>query len=193
VKTVYAFRFGPDDVFGGTAHVFDATREGGYTKLFGQDGEILPALDGSTFSLYAGIWFLCSTARDVWRERSTQTSEHALERRWMFFYGLGVVLQYAYATMGRDLDTDLRKLSDPSWLRKDCGEPQIKALGALSKFTFKILVDTYRQASDKAGFTHRNWFRSPTTLTSIAENVASSWELVSSHAEDYALVGGRLA
>lgn len=188
VKTVYAFRFGPDDVFGGTAHVFDATKDGGYTKLFGSDGEILPTLDNETFALYAGIWFLCSSARDLWRARSANALEPALERRWMFFYAIGAVLQYAYTTLDRDLEADLRKLGDPSWMRKGSGEIQAKALGALSKFAFKALVDTYRQATEKPGFARRNRFRSPSTLTGIGENVASSWDLVSSHAEDYALV-----
>ena len=60
IKTIFSFRFGPDDIYGGTAFVFDATHDGGYTKLFGDNGEILPALDNSTFTEYAGIWFLCS-------------------------------------------------------------------------------------------------------------------------------------
>lgn len=37
VKTLYAFLYGPDDVFGGTGHVFDATKGGGYAKLFGDE------------------------------------------------------------------------------------------------------------------------------------------------------------
>jgi len=37
-KTLYAFQYGPDDVYGGTGHVFDATAEGGYAKLFGPGG-----------------------------------------------------------------------------------------------------------------------------------------------------------
>jgi hypothetical protein len=82
VKTLYAFQFGPDDVYGGTGHVFDATQGGGYAKLFGEGGEILPFVANDTFCLYAGIWFACSEAKEAWRIKSRESKEPALERRW---------------------------------------------------------------------------------------------------------------
>ena len=34
-KTIYSFLFGPPDMYGGTKHLFDPSRDGGYFRLFG--------------------------------------------------------------------------------------------------------------------------------------------------------------
>jgi hypothetical protein len=187
VKTIFAFSFGPDDVFGGTAHVFDATKTGGYTKLFGDGEGILPSLDEPTFQLHAGIWFLCSSARDVWREKTGKTDEPALERRWMFYFALHVVLRFAYSSSKRDLHTDLRRLANPSWLRSGQGDSQMKSIESISKVAFKGMIDSYKDESQKPGFAHRNWFRSASTLTSITEKIENTWEIVAAHSADYLL------
>src|SRR5687767_13247883 len=44
VKTVFSFQYGPDDVFGGSGYLFDISKEGGYVRLFGNDGEVPPSL-----------------------------------------------------------------------------------------------------------------------------------------------------
>jgi len=72
-KTLFAFLYGPDDVYGGTGYVFDATTEGGYAKLFGSGGEVLPSLGNETFGYYAGVWFVCSYAKDLWHEESRKS------------------------------------------------------------------------------------------------------------------------
>jgi hypothetical protein len=64
-KTVFAFLFGPDDVYGGAQHIFDTGKTGGYAKLFAVDGEIQPALSIDQFRLYAGCWFVCEYVRDL--------------------------------------------------------------------------------------------------------------------------------
>jgi hypothetical protein len=56
-KTLYAFEYGPADAYGGTRHLFDASKTGGYTALYGRDGEVLPAISEETFRRYLGIWF----------------------------------------------------------------------------------------------------------------------------------------
>src|SRR6185437_16543720 len=90
------FLFGPDDVYGGTGYVFDATMEGGYARLFGSGGEILPSLGNELFEYYAGVWFVCSYAKGLWSEESKKSKHSALERRWMFYFALGEVLRKAY-------------------------------------------------------------------------------------------------
>ena len=80
-KTLFGFLFGPDDVYGGTGHVFDSTTEGGYAKLFGVNGEVIPSLGNETFEYYAGIWFACSYAKDLWRDESRKSKHPGLERR----------------------------------------------------------------------------------------------------------------
>lgn len=188
VKTLYSFIYGPDDVFGGTSHIFDATKDGGYTKLFGDNGEILPTLDNSEFERYAGIWFMCSYAKEIWRDRSAKTKDDALERRWMFYFALGVALENSYAGDEETLTAHLRRLGDPDWTRKDSGVDTKRAISTLSRIAFKGMQDAYNEASAKDGFTHRNWFRTLATLDMIRKHIANSWELVSEHANDYRLV-----
>jgi hypothetical protein len=187
VKTLYAFLFGPDDVYGGTGHVFDATQGGGYAKLFGEAGEILPWLPNDKFCLYAGIWFACDVAEEAWRVRSRDTKEPALERRWMFFYAFGESLRISYRSQALDLDTALRGLCNPAWLKEGENGPIKKVIARHSKVAFKSLIDAYKEASKVQGFKHRNWFRSEATLKAIADYSESSWSLLSDHAEEYLL------
>lgn len=187
VKTLYAFLFGPDDVFGGTGHVFDARKEGGYAKLFGTDGELLPALTNEMFEGYAGIWFVCSYARQLWKDQASKTKDPAFERRWMFYYALGESLRMAYSNQTDSLSADLRRLSNPPWTRKGSGEEVKQSIGRCVRLAFKALSDSYKEASAKHGFTHRNWFRSQSTLESITDHISSSWELLTEHANEYLL------
>ena len=175
VKTVYAFRFGPDDAFGGTGHVFDATKEGGYTKLFGEDGEILPTITEAKFQLYAGIWFVCSESKPVWKVKSRTTRDPALERRWMFFYALGESIRNSYREQSQDLDTALRALGNPTWLKQDPDGPVKATIGRHCRVAFISLANAYKAASGQNGFMHRNWFRSSATIASITEHVANFW------------------
>jgi AIPR protein len=186
VKTLYAFIFGPDDVFGGIGYLFDATKEGGYVKLFGDGKELLPSLSKETFEYYAGIWFACSHAKESWKEQTARTKDPALERRWMFYFALGEALRVVYG--GQDpLKIAIQLLSNPAWIKKGSGEATKQSLARSSKLGFKALSDAYKEAENKTGFTHRNWFRSPSTLESISNHIRSSWELLSEHAADYLL------
>jgi hypothetical protein len=187
VKTLYAFLFGPDDVYGGTGHVFDATQGGGYAKLFGEAGEILPWLSNDKFCLYAGIWFVCDVAEEAWRVKSRDTKEPALERRWMFFYAFGESLRISYRSQSFDLNTALRGLCNPAWLKEVENGPTKRVIARHSKVALKSLIDAYKEASKEQGFKHRNWFRSEATLKAIADHAESSWSLLSDHAEEYLL------
>ncbi len=187
VKTVYAFRFGPDDLFGGTSHVFDATKGGGYAKLFGDGVDILPSLSNETFELYAGIWFLCDTAKDIWSKRAKDAREPALERRWMFYFALGESLRVAYLDSGHDIELALRGLAKPAWIKEDESGAVKKALGRHCRVAFKALIDSYKEASKEPGFAHRNWFRQQSTPPSIREHLTSSWTLLADHADEYML------
>ena len=116
------------------------------------------------------------------------TKEPALERRWMFYYALGKALEIGYHHQKRDLSSDLRKLGNPAWTRKGGGDQERKSIATLSKLAFRGMIDAYKQASANATFTHRNWFRSQTTLEAIATQIENSWELLSDHADEYLLV-----
>lgn len=185
-KTLYAFLYGPDDVYGGTGHVFDATKEGGYVKLFGSHGQLVPSLSNDSFELYAGIWFLCTYAKDLWREEA-EKKDPAHERRWMFYFALGEALRACYASEERALNDDIRNLSNPSWLKKPLSDLPKTAIARCARLAFKALRDAYKEAAGKPTFTHRNWFRAQSTLDTVMAQIASSWELLSEHAADYRL------
>ncbi|MEN6535760.1 MAG: AIPR family protein [Bryobacteraceae bacterium] len=187
VKTLYAFLYGPDDVYGGTGHVFDATKGGGYAKLFGDGMVILPSLDNGTFEYYAGIWFVCSYGKELWREKVRSSKDSALERRWMFFYSLGEAMRAAYSSRGEDLVPALRALSNPVWTIDVADGPVKKAIGRFARLAFKALSDAYRFSVQKEGFKHRNWFRASATLTLVSEEIQRSWDPLSEHADEYVL------
>ncbi len=183
-KTLYAFQFGPDDVYGGTGHVFDATAEGGYAKLFGAGGEVLPALTNEAFQKYAGIWFVCNNARDLWKDESRKTKHSALERRWMFYYAFGCVVRKAYDGLDDQYDADLRKLSKPSWMNDGADGVVQKVIARQSRFAMQAMKQAYEDNS-KTGASHRNWFRSAGTLEGIKNKINDSWIIVEEHASDY--------
>ena len=176
-KTLYAFQYGPDDVYGGTGHVFDATAEGGYAKLFGSGGEVLPALTNEMFQKYAGIWFICNKARDLWKEESRKTKHSALERRWMFYYTLGCVIRKAYENSDDQYQADLRRLSKPAWMNEGPDGTIQKVISRQSRFAMQSMKQVYEENA-KTGTSHRNWFRSPATLEAIKNRLNDSWIIV---------------
>jgi AIPR protein len=184
-KTLYAFLFGPDDVFGGTGHVFDATRDGGYVKLFGSHGQLVPTLSNDAFKLYAGIWFLCTFAKDLWREQA-EKKDPSHERRWMFYFALGEALRICYGD-DQALNDELRSLSTPAWMKRAPSDLPKAAIVRCSRLAFKALTESYKEAAGKPTFTHRNWFRAPATLASVRVQIASSWDLLSEHSAEYRL------
>jgi hypothetical protein len=184
VKTLYAFLYGPDDVFGGTGHVFDATKGGGYAKLFGDGGEILPTVANSRFQLYAGIWFACDTAKQIWRMRAREGKEPGIERRWMFYFALGESIRLSHSEQSVDPESSLRLLSNPAWLKDEDG-PVRKVIARHCKVAFRALISSYREASKDPDFAHRNWFRSQATLASIREQLKADWSLLAEHGEEY--------
>lgn len=79
-KTLYAFEYGPADAFGGTRHLFDASKTGGYTALYGRDGEVLPAISEETFHRFLGIWLCREFTYDLLKAEVASSSHPALER-----------------------------------------------------------------------------------------------------------------
>ena len=65
-KTIHAFRYGPDDMFGGTRYLFDVSAKGGYEKVFGDPG-FHPTDDD--FRLLAGTYFVCDEIHSLWKEK----------------------------------------------------------------------------------------------------------------------------
>lgn len=169
-KAVHAFRFGPDDVWGGTKYLFEIGPKGGYEKVFGPP---VSHLNEAEFRLLAGTYFACDQVRALWEEnkrRSLALEEPlhpSMERRWMVYFTVGELLRLAYKGEPEELDEDLRRLSKPQWL-DDATAP---AKGCLTEL-YDIVGSALRQAYEADSratddFRHRNWFRSDSTLNSI--------------------------
>lgn len=90
IKAIHAFKFGPDDVYGGTQYLFDTGEHGGYWELFG-DGSVEVTTD--KFSEMAGIWFLCEYVSELWKQSRAQLPAEALERRWTIYFAVGESLR----------------------------------------------------------------------------------------------------
>jgi hypothetical protein len=170
-KAVFAFRFGPDDMAGGTNKLFDASPAGLYTKVF-ENPDI--SLTESSFNLIAGTFFLCGHVKSLWEEqrkrlRSEQKTMHpALERKGLVYFAVGELERLSYAKQGFDLNHDLMKLAKPnSWLA-DSGSKPYAALSKAFEVGCMVLTQQYdlKKKTD-AGFKHRNWFRDAGTLADI--------------------------
>jgi hypothetical protein len=175
-KTIHAFRFGPDDVWGGTKYMFEVGPKGGYEKVFGEPAS--PLSEGD-FRLLAGSYFACEEIRSLWEEakRSLKDNDEpphpALERRWMVYYTVGELLRLGYKEQEDALDEDLRRLSKPQWL--DASDNESKdCLAELYNMATSALRQTYDiDARATENFRHRNWFRSESTLRQIQSTLAT--------------------
>jgi len=172
-KTVHAFRYGPDDMYGGTRFLFDVSAKGGYSKVF---GEPVSHLNDEEFKLLAGNYFLCEYVTDLWKEKRERDNEEGknfpgLERRWIVFYAVGELLRMIYKEKGLELDADIRKLSKPNSWMDSADDPSKIAIAELFKLAATAVNKAYNQAAKHSDFRHRNWFRSNETLSQIKEEL----------------------
>jgi hypothetical protein len=172
-KAVHAFRYGPDDIWGGTRYLFDISAKGGYPKVF---GEPVSNLSDEDFRLLAGTFFICDRIRETWeatREslREQKTPLHpSLERRWMIYFVVAELLRIAYAKAPAELDSDIRRLSKPSWLDQS-DNPAGACLQELYQIGTTALMQAYNSRAQAETFRHRNWFRTDQTLDDIRQSL----------------------
>jgi len=179
-KALFAFRFGPDDMWGGTGKLFDASATGLYTKVF--DNPDSP-LTESEFNLITGTFLACDHVKRLWEEhrkslRSKQTTLHpALERKGLVYYAVGELERQSYAKQGWSLDQDLSKLAKPnSWLSEANTAPK-QALFKAFEISSKVLSQQYdAKKKNDAAFKHRNWFRDQETIRAINEGLELALE-----------------
>jgi len=172
-KTIHSFRFGPDDMFGGTGYLFDTNTSGGYAKIFGDGENVWTGLTQDDFHLLAGSWFVCEQMRAEWKSQkearmataSSDDVKNALERRWMVFWTCGELLRLIYKERSEDLDSALRRLYKPTWINS---KGQLAdALKRIVELACQALIVVYQRAASRSDFSHRNWFRSQATLSEI--------------------------
>jgi hypothetical protein len=173
-KTVHAFRYGPDDMFGGTRYLFDVSAKGGYVTVF---GEPVSQMKDDEFKLLAGTYFLCEEVHSLWREKRESDNEEGknspgMERRWIVYYAVGELLRMVYAHDAAELDADLRKLSKPNTWQDTPAHPVKRTSVELFKLAATALNKAYNQAAKQQDFRHRNWFRNLDTLSDIKSELS---------------------
>jgi hypothetical protein len=174
-KTIHAFRYGPDDMSGGTRYLFDDSSKGGYVKIF---GEPVSHPTDDQFRLLAGTYFLCEEVQNLWRQKREQDSSEGLnspglERRWMVYYAVGELLRSIYQVRGKDLDADIRRLYKPNdWMDTNKNQTT-EALAEVFKLIVTAVNKVYAQASKHPDFRHRNWFRDDNTLVDLKAEIGS--------------------
>lgn len=161
-KTLHSFKYGPHDMWGGTARLFDTGKDGRYSLVFGDGQEVWAKVPEEDFQVLSGIWFVCESIRQIWKEEKERrpkddVSGLALERRYMVYYAVGELLHMIYEFKGANLDSDLRKLANPKWMEK--GGVEKSAIREVTDLAFTGLVKAYETASHEEDFRHRNWFR----------------------------------
>jgi hypothetical protein len=169
-KTVHAFRYGPHDMWGGTARLFDTSKDGRYAFVFGDGSSPWLTIPEDKFQLLCGIWFVCEYIKALWKQEKEKRSEDelagsALERRYMVYYAVGELLRMIYRESGLNLDDDLRKLGRPKWTERE--GPEKTVLRELTKLAFSGLIKAYETASKAPDFRHRNWFRDRRYMSGI--------------------------
>ncbi|HZL26846.1 MAG TPA: AIPR family protein [Acidobacteriaceae bacterium] len=179
-KAIYAFRFGPDDMYGGTAKLFDLSPGGLYTQVFPTPEQHLTE---ASFNLLIGTYFACDFIKQLWEtlrkvKRSQNLALHpALERKGLVYFAVGELERLAYAAQEWQLETDLSKLARPNdWLAAD-DTPQRIALSKAFDIASKVLIQQYEQRKkNEPNFKHRNWFRDQDTLKSIKSGLELATE-----------------
>jgi hypothetical protein len=179
-KSIFAFRFGPDDMWGGTGKMFDPSESGLYTKVFELPDS---PLTEASFSLIAGTYFACDFVKKLWETHRKQlrsqgsTMHPAWERKWLIYYAIGELERQNYKKQGKDLDHDLSKLAKPNaWLSASDSAPQ-QALTKAFEISLKVLSQQYdAKKRNDPNFKHRNWFRESATTALIQEGLGLALE-----------------
>lgn len=172
-KTLHAFNFGPDDMYGGTRYLFDISKTGGYCKVFSDRDQ---PLTDSEFKEMAGTYFLAERVRELWESQrkalkdSKEALKPALERKWLIYFAVGELFRALYAKMSTPLEPDLRRLYKPNSWMDGTNSLVLDVIGRVFDIAESVLIQSYElRALDKDGkedpnFRHRNWFRSDQTL-----------------------------
>jgi hypothetical protein len=187
-KNIHSFLYGPPDMFGGINKLFDSTSvDGRYVYVFGDTKTIYESFDEEDFLKFAGIYFFSSesllelkkqkeirvkdeadrieTARKNNEPEIKPIIENALYSPTLFLYTLGNLLRARYRILKLELDADLVKIGNPKWIEKNSNV--YENLKIYVGYAVTILINTYRNASSKPGFAHRNWFRKGTTKEEV--------------------------
>jgi hypothetical protein len=169
-KAVFAFKFGPDDMYGGTSKLFDTSAGGQYTKVFQHPDEPLPH---AQFTVLAGTFLACDYVKALWEKHRKElraqdkTMHPALERKNLIYFAIGELLRESYSRQKEDLNHDIAKLAKPNDWLADANSKPSAALRKAFDISGKVLRQQYDNKKTNPDFKHRNWFRDSATLSDI--------------------------
>ena len=177
-RAVFAFQFGPIDVFGGQTYLYDTKPDGGYVKLFGKD---LSALSQTEFDRLFGIWLICYQTDLLLKEdkksfdpkpedEADLLRKSALERKFLVFFAVGEILREVARLQSFPEASLFRFFAKPKW---QLDEKKLEYVQEIYSLGADMVVQAYQLGQKTPGFVHRNFFRDPDSLSSIRAARAS--------------------
>jgi hypothetical protein len=181
-------------MWGGTARLFDTSKDGRYSFVFGDGATLWTTVPEDRFEVLSGIWFVCEYIKMLWKQEKEKRSKDelaglALERRYVVYYAVGELLRMIYSENNLNLDDDLKKLGKPKWTERE--GPEKAVLRELTKLAFSGLIKSYETASHSADFRQRNWFRDRNYLSGIGSELRFIREIRTSGNQDLPLLAPR--
>jgi hypothetical protein len=176
-RAIFAYQFGPIDVFGGQSHLYDTRVEGGYVKLFGKD---LSAVSQDEFDRLFGIWLITSRLETLLKEDKKQAAKSedeidllrksALERKFLVYFAAGEVLREVCKMRSIEETSMLRSFAKPRWQTE---KNKTEFIDEVFQVSTDMVVQAYQLAQKAPGFVHRNFFRDAETVPTIKSARAS--------------------
>lgn len=191
-KSLHSLFYGPADYYGGSDYLFDPGPNGGYIKVFGDGKKAWNCVDKADFQKLSGGWFLCSVISEYWKsikeaklkseadrisrgQQKELIAKPALERRWLIYYVVGLLIIRKHGEQG--LLLILQRLSKPDWITDPKADMKSK-IREYVQVACELLETTYLQESIQPGFGYRNFYRNQKHLTAVESIVDRSGFLI---------------
>jgi AIPR protein len=172
-KSVYAFLFDPTEFTGSTSFLFDDSKAGGYTKVFGDETHVWERMPDDEFELRAAIYWIAQdfgahlrVAREAEKDADARAS---LERKWLLIFATATTFRYYYP--GDEFKNQLRKLHKGDWsLASGMIDKRSQILTRVFQSAKSGVTTAYKNSKKtNPNFEHRKWIRSKDTPNDIRD------------------------
>ena len=200
-KTIYAFKFGPIDCFGGKQHLYDSKAEvGGYWKLFRDpdSNKLLDHMPPDLFEIYGGAFLISETCREFFKQEkarrvegqnevtdqnpsattSVNVPERALQGLYLIVYTVSCVLAGVANELGMNQEEFIRSLKPlkPENWRNDKNIKE--ALENAVTHSCDLIINDYSAQYLQPKFVHRNYMRSQEALTRLKQAASTGSSMI---------------
>jgi hypothetical protein len=164
-KTIYSFLFDPIRFASNSTYLYDDKLDGGYVKIFGENGIVWDGIRDDIFKEYAAIWWLVKgfderISLDKKNEKN-KTNQNSLQTKWLIVYAARCLLERYFDSPTSEINKHYRT----HW---KIGEGQIgNWYLILYELAKQSVVYLYKDAAKREGFIHRNWLRSSDTVENL--------------------------